>query len=365
MERKGRARGRERAPLRKHRRRRIIKRWPAEQPGTIGWCATVRKLGVSVEPTDEPHDLHADGDSWEDVDPHAFYLGLEDSPAEHVVSYMLLAYHVPEYASLMYVVHKWEEAGRSLKEWLVAAYAWMIDQGDDRHREAALYSLWVDYFEVPKRASFVFPRLWRRLWRRDELLAASGPVPWEHKRAAYQEAARDPELHSSLARGLVGSFHDAFGQVDPVEARELYRAITIEDDEVRAALESVLFTPTRWRVVALITVDVGDPRWRKWVPEDVGPSFLVELAAVDRPRWVHRSDLLHGERWLGSLMHWAFPFDEGIGHQREEVPHEGAPPILFRVEGYAGAVRDVLGEVVDAWPPGLGPRDEERRPTAR
>jgi len=34
-----------------------------------------------------------------------------------------------------------------------------IDGGDAQQREAALYSLWVDYFEVPERAAFVFPRL--------------------------------------------------------------------------------------------------------------------------------------------------------------------------------------------------------------
>ena len=350
-----RSRGRERSPrARRHRRRRIIKRWPVLEPGTECWWDEVRKLGLS---RNDVHFSDEDDEPPTSIDPHDFFVAHDAPAAEHIVSYMLLAYHVPDYAALMYVPHRWKDAGRSLKEWLVAAYVWMIDEGDERQREAALYSLWVDFFEVPARASFVFPRLWRQSVRRDELLAASGPVPWEHKRAAYQAAALDPALHASLARGLVGSFYDAYGRVEPVEALALYRSIVVEDAEVRAALESILFTPTRWRVVGLVTVDESDPRWRKWVPEGSDPSFLVELAPEAGPRWVVRSELRHGDRWLGRLRHWGFPFDEGIRHHREAVPHTGSPAILFRVEGYVAAVRAALGAVVEAWPPGLGPGD--------
>lgn len=344
------------------RKRRIVKRWPPLDPGCDLWWDYVARLGVSRESVELTLRIAAHDGPLTSIDPHRLLVGPAASPAEHVVSYMQLAYYVPDYASLMYVVHEWEAAGRSVKEWLVTAYAWMIDEGNERHREAALYSLWVDYFEVPKRAAFVFPRLWRQVLRRDELLAASGPVPWEHKRAAYQAAACDPALHAGLARGLVACFDDVCGDVDPVEARALFQSIVVEDDAVRAALESRIFEPTRWRVVGLVTVDESDPRWRKWVPEDAAPSFLVELVPLASARWVCRSELLHGDRWLGRLLHRSFPFDEDIRHHREAVPHDESRACRFRIEGYVAAVRAALGAVVDAWPPGLVP-DDVRPPT--
>ncbi|MBL8945248.1 MAG: hypothetical protein JNK45_18930 [Myxococcales bacterium] len=321
------------------------------EPGTELWWESVRRLGVSRD--DVPGFDDHDG-TPADLDPHDIIV-FESTPAKHIVTYMLAAYHVPDYAAMMYVPHRWEDAGRSLKEWTVTAYAWMIDEGSARQREAALYSLWVDFFEVPKRAAFVFPRLMRQVRQRDELLAASGPVPWEHKRAAYQAAALEPARHASLARALIGSFYDAYGSVEPVEALALFRSIAIEDAAVREALESILFTPTRWRVVGLVTVDEADARWRRWLPEDAGPSFLVEIVPVDSARWVRGSELLYGDRWLGRLLHWCFPFDTTIRHRREAVPHDGPAAMLCRLEGYVDAVRAALGQVVEAWPPGLAP----------
>lgn len=352
-----RARRRESATTARKRKPRK-QRWVGHWPGSEEWCRDVRRIGV-----DRPYRREDENDReyWQDIDPHDFIPG--SSPAEHIVEYMELAWHKPSYDALMYVPHRWREASRVLKEWLVAAYATMIDEGAAQHREAALYSLWVDFFEVPERAAFVFPRLWKRVQHRDELLEASGPVPWEHKRSAYRAAAADPALHASLARGLGGSFYDVYGQVEPVEALALFRSIVVEDASVRRALESILFEPTRWRVVGVVVVDESDPRWRKWVPEGAAPSFLAELAPQTSPRWVKRSDLLHRERWVGRLLHSGFPFDEEIRHQREAVPHAEPDTVLFRIEGYVAAARAALGSVVDAWPPGLGPRADERQGT--
>lgn len=323
-------------------------------PGDEHWWRQVRRLGVSRDDVECWLDIAAGEGAREDIDPHHLQPG--SAAAEQVVTHVLLAHYVPTYASLMYIAHRWDDASRSLKEWIVTAYAQFIEYGDERHREAALYSLWCQYFEVPARAAFVFPRLIRQLYRVGVLLEASGPVPWEVKRAIYLEASRDPELHASLAIGLASSFYDAFGSVEPVEARALAEAIEIEDDSVKKELASIFETPTRWRITGVVDVNQLDPRWRAWLPDDAGPSFLIRLSALDRPIWVRGSELWHGSRLLGALLHFGFPFDPAIRHRRWDVPFVGSTPLLFRIEGELPAVRDALGAEVDAWPSGLGPR---------
>lgn len=331
----------------------LKKDWPVLEPGTRPWWDCVQRLGVEQDSVELTLRILDNNPEQEEFGPHALWFPGDASTSEKVVTLMLLAYRLPDYGVFMYVAHRWNDAGRALRAWLASAYAWMIDEGDEKQREAALYSLWVDFFEVPNRATFMFPHLWQKLRARNELLAASGPVRWQQKRAAYKAAARDPKLHEGLAQGLAASFYDTYGNVEPIEALALFRAITIEDEQLRSSLESILFTPTRWRVVGLVTVDETDPRWRKWLPKDARPSFLIALAPVESLRWVPRSVLLHGERRLGRLRHFAFPFDEEIPHQREAVPHEGSTELLFRIEGSVDAVRAAFGEIVDSWPPGL------------
>ncbi len=352
-----RIRSRSREPSRsvKKRRPRTLRHWAKRDPGSDGWWRQVRRLGVSRAEVELTLKIAAGGGALAEIDPHSLSPG--PSKAEQLVSYMLLAHYAPTYGALMYVVHDWSHLGRSLKEWLVTSYAQMIDDDDPGRQEAALYSLWVDYFEVPARARFVFPRLLRQVHRRDALLASSGPVPWALKREAYQQAVHEPALHASLARGLLGSFYDVMGSVEPVEARALFRSIVVEDAAVAAALESIITTPIRWRLIGLIRVDETDARWRKWLPEDAGPSFLVLLSPHTTPRWVPRSDLLHGKEWIGRLLHWGFPFDEAIAHDRELVPHTGPEPVLFRIEGDIARARAAMGAEVEAWPPGLGPSE--------
>ena len=336
-------------------RPRKFRHWPADDIGSDSWWRQVRKLRVQRAEVETTLRIAAAGGDLRSIDPHDLQPG--ESAAERAVTYILTATYVPTYASFMYVVHVWNGAGRSLKEWIVAQYAQLIDGSDERQREAALYSLWVDYFEVPERAAFVFPRLLAQVRRRADLLVSSGPIAWAAKRAAYQAAARDPALHAALARGLAGSFFDVFGSVEPVEARDLFTAITVEDLEVRAALQRVTTEPTRWRVLAVIRVDESDERWRRWLHAGSGTSFLVRLQALGRPRWVPGSELVHNGHVIGRLRHWGFPFDAAIRHEVQGSLGEvaGATVVLFRVEGDAAAVRAALGDDVEAWPFGLRP----------
>jgi hypothetical protein len=253
----------------------------------------------------------------------------------------------------MYVAHVWDRAGRSLKEWIVTQYAELI-AGTEAQREAAMYSLWVDYFEVPKRAAFVFPRLLAQVQQRDVLLASSGPVPWAGKRAAYAAAAREPQLHAALAHGLVGSFYDIYGDVDPVEAKALFEAIVVAEDDVRTALERAIGQPTRWYLRGLIRVDEQDPRWRKWLPADAEPGYLIALEDHAEPTRLWKVELFHEGRRLGRLRHGSFPFDAGIAHSVEGSVD--GKVTLHRIEGDPAPARRALGAVVDGWQPGLAPR---------
>lgn len=327
------------------RRPRKWRHWPRPAIGSDEWWDLVRRLGVArreVEGALEP------GEDRASIDPHG--VRPPDSPAAAAVTYFALYPDVPTYATLMYVVHTWSRAGRSLKEWIVAQYVTILEGDDARLHEAALYSLWVDYFEVPARAAFCFPRLMRMCRRIEPLLSSSGPVPWEVKRTFYLRAAELPSLHAALALGIASSFHDFFGSVDPVEARALVQQIDVADPKVRAVLDEA-FEPTTWLVTGVALVDESDERWRRWLhASSDAPSFLVAMRARDRAYpWVYRSEVRRGATLIGRLMHRSFPFDPAIRHQcTGEL--DGT---LFRIEGDRGLARDAIGGEVEVWPAGL------------
>ncbi|MEU7591901.1 hypothetical protein AB0B79_02460 [Streptomyces sp. NPDC039022] len=59
------------------------------------------------------------------------------------------------------------------------------------------------------------------LRRATRVLGVSGPVPWRVKHAAYRTAATVPQLHPALFRGLLGSYHDLYGDLEPRAALAL------------------------------------------------------------------------------------------------------------------------------------------------
>ena len=343
-------RGSPRAPRRVERTRRPRKwrHWARPAIGSDDWWELVRRrLGVQRREVEAALDPGDDADR-SSIDTHD--VRPPDSLAARAVTYIALFPDVPNYASLMYVVHTWSRAGRSLKEWIVAQYATMLDGDDARQREAALYSLWVDYFEVPERAAFFFPRLLRMSTRIAELLVGSGPVPWAVKREHYLAAVATPSLHASLALGIARSFHDFFGSVNPVEARALVGQIEVADPQVRAALDDA-FAPTRWEVQGVATVDESDERWRRWLHASSDePSFLIAMRARGRrDPWVPRSEVWLGAALVGRLVHCAIPFDHAIRHQ-VTGSLEG---VLFRIEGDRALAREAIGREVEVWPAGL------------
>ncbi|MEU6329583.1 hypothetical protein ABZ851_20260 [Streptomyces sp. NPDC047049] len=112
--------------------------------------------------------------------------------------------------------------------------------------EALLYSLWVDWFEDRDTAATAFAEVlgrdlaWRPahevaagpdrgpwLRRARRVLEVSGPVPWPVKQPAYRTAAGISELHPALFRGLLGSYHDVHGDLEPEAAVALLKQLDL------------------------------------------------------------------------------------------------------------------------------------------
>lgn len=100
--------------------------------------------------------------------------------------------------------------------------------------EAVTYSLWVDWFEDHTTSATAFAEVLGKdidrvvadpseamLRRARRVLECSGPVRWAVKEPAYRTAARHPALHLAVFRGLRASFHDVYGDLEPVAALAL------------------------------------------------------------------------------------------------------------------------------------------------
>lgn len=128
--------------------------------------------------------------------------------------------------------------------------------------EAVRYSLWVDWFEDPSTVRAAFAQVLgnevdrlRAADRLDELaggplfrraervLRESGPVPWTVKHRLYTDLAALESLHPALFCGILASYHDVHGDLDPIAALDLLRRLTLPAGTIhRSRLESVLAT---------------------------------------------------------------------------------------------------------------------------
>ncbi|MEV8331994.1 hypothetical protein [Streptomyces niveus] len=101
----------------------------------------------------------------------------------------------------------------------------------DREAEAVTYSLWVDWFEDHATSATAFAEVLGNdidrvvaersealLRRARRVLECSGPVRWTVKELTYRTAMRLPALHSAVFHGLLASFHDVHGDLEPAAA---------------------------------------------------------------------------------------------------------------------------------------------------
>ncbi|GAA3058326.1 hypothetical protein GCM10020229_82480 [Kitasatospora albolonga] len=114
----------------------------------------------------------------------------------------------------------------------------------ERDAEAVTYSLWVDWFEDRTTAGTAFAEVLGLdldrivatggpaplLRRAGRVLACSGPVPWPVKRRAYATALRLPALHEPLFQGLLTSYHDLYGDLEPTAALALLTRLDLPPD---------------------------------------------------------------------------------------------------------------------------------------
>lgn len=122
------------------------------------------------------------------------------------------------------------------------------------------YSLWVDWFEDRTTVETAFEAVlagdvrdaeergrigdfasggWRR--RAQRVLIRSGPVPWRLKHPVYTALAEVPELRHALFRGVLHSYHDYFGDLEPAAGLDLLTHLGLPPDtEHLAPLLTVL-----------------------------------------------------------------------------------------------------------------------------
>ncbi|MGW2561824.1 hypothetical protein ACWCXB_21740 [Streptomyces sp. NPDC001514] len=120
--------------------------------------------------------------------------------------------------------------------------------------DAVTYSLWVDWFEDRNTSATAFAEVLGHdvhhlltgtpdalLRRARRVLECSGPVPWSAKETAYGIAARIPALHPALFKGLLSSYHDFYGDLEPSAALDLLAELDLPADTVHLAeLRTVL-----------------------------------------------------------------------------------------------------------------------------
>ncbi|WP_106396415.1 hypothetical protein [Actinocorallia populi] len=126
--------------------------------------------------------------------------------------------------------------------------------------ENVSYSLWVDWFENHATVETAFAEVLgadigelQRGGRLDEItrdplirrvrrvLEVSGPVPWTIKLPVHQAVAGFPELHPALFRGLLLSYHDVYGDLEPRAALALLERLELPPGtEHLATLSAVL-----------------------------------------------------------------------------------------------------------------------------
>ncbi|MEU5884793.1 hypothetical protein [Spirillospora sp. NPDC047279] len=115
--------------------------------------------------------------------------------------------------------------------------------------EPVQYRLWVDWFEHDDTVERAFAEVlgndvsWLRghdrrgrvtqdprFRRADRVLRVTGPVPWALKLPVYQAARTSRELHPAIFQGLLTSYHDVYGKLEPAPALAVLEGLDLPPD---------------------------------------------------------------------------------------------------------------------------------------
>ena len=160
-------------------------------------------------------------------DPHALAVGLNElglDPQEQLHVLLAAFDDRPSYGVLMYVKLLYSDAPAAVGNEFLSAYRTYLVGPDERKAHEVLYSLWCDFFEDSEKVepiwrSLVGPGSAPILLKR--VLPCAGPVPWPLKRQLLNDLAAHPSWHPVVFQCLLRSQFDAFGKIEPNEARRL------------------------------------------------------------------------------------------------------------------------------------------------
>lgn len=324
--------------------------WMVPEIGSAGWDQELADIGVERNAVDRAL-AHAIGSMpIAKLDPGT--LRFDADSATVAAALVLLHESVAEYSTLMELrVAAWFKGEPALHAWIIRQYAAMLEHGRPAVKRSALYALWVDPFEVEEEARVVYPQLFELCpseRTRGDLIASSGPVPWDAKVASFEWAADRPSMHAQLAKGLSGAFFDVYGKVDAVYAARLFRRIEVEDTETRLALTEATTSPLMLWIDHIVTT------------REEPHAFFVAVVITSRsPRWVMGSELVLADARRGVLTSTTAVYDESKPHRRVEA-ESGPPPhardpqvIVLKFDGDARTAEALVGQEAALWPPGL------------
>jgi hypothetical protein len=289
-------------------------------------------------------------------------------------AWILLHERHPDYAHLMYLGMLLTRVGAAsrLGRWIVRQLATMLVHGPPAVRESAGYYLCVDVFSYPEKERDVFPQLVALLppELHLDLLEMSSGVAWEHKRAFYGRLAARPTCHAALSRALLASCNShILGSSDAVAFRDLMSRMDVGDQALARDLALATGTPVRAIVIGLLLPGSSAPKTR------IHPGrYLMRLDFKNEVRtWLIGSELWRRKRNLGRfikfryllepeerarMLHYDHLVSELRGYERLMF-ETGAPTTdadLVRwhcIDGPTEVARDMLGQEVELWPPGL------------
>ncbi|HET9297918.1 MAG TPA: hypothetical protein VFP18_13590 [Candidatus Binatia bacterium] len=156
-----------------------------------------------------------------------------DLPAAEKIQLFFEIYdEVPSYGLSMYSTHFYKEFSVGEKALWWAGVRERLGRSDAALRNPLEYSLWCDYFENTETVEEAWQALTsdasnERILRC--VIKASGPVPYELKRALYEQLAERLEWQQPIFEALFYSAHDYFGQIDPTHARHLLARLQIAE----------------------------------------------------------------------------------------------------------------------------------------